>query len=496
MILTGESNWFRYSTQYGRGIFKSTDWGQTWRASSNGTQGGSMLASAVNGFAFSPNFAADRTVFFASWGGLFKSTDSAENWQLLANGMYDFVAVAPNYPTSGHMLARGVYGCSYRSTDFGVHWSNDCSFLFPAIAYSPNFATDNTIFVATNGISRSVDGGLTWSSIFTASVNNVAVSPQFGIDHTLFASGDALYKSTNGGATWIALTTGLGLPAISPNFASDHLLLAAGGDQLYRSDNAGLTWNVVPNYPHVPIGPIVISPGWLAHPYWVDRYGAGRLSINGWRHDLDAYAGLTPPDASSLALSVDDALWLTGTTNGIHASTDQGHTWFPFGFQDYVGSQSSFALSPDYASDYTVFTILPCNGCLGASIYRTTTTGATWDRVYSGGQAMGILAISPRFAADHTIFAGNYDYRVVGSTDGGDTWHPIGTWPPGTASSKLLVALPPNYPTDSTIFAANEGFRRLPPERRCGSRRPQASRPPLSSTRWLSRPTTRPVTRC
>jgi hypothetical protein len=76
---------------------------------------------------------------------------------------------------------------------------------------------------------------------------------------------------------------------------------------------------------------------------------------------------------------------------------------------------------------------------------------------------MGILAISPGFAGDQTIFAGNYDYRVVGSTDGGDTWNPIGTWPPGTTSSKLLVALPPNYPTDSTIFAANYGFWRLPP---------------------------------
>ena len=88
-----------------------------------------LPASAVTGFAFSPNFASDQTVFFASWGGLFKSTDGGENWQPLSglNGHlrgFRGVSVAPNYPTSGHLLAWSFYGCLYRSTDFGAHWSS------------------------------------------------------------------------------------------------------------------------------------------------------------------------------------------------------------------------------------------------------------------------------------------------------------------------------------------------------------------------------------
>jgi photosystem II stability/assembly factor-like uncharacterized protein len=470
----GEWNWFRYYTQYGRGLAKSTDWGQSWQAS-NDPQGLPNSGTAVNGVAFSPGFASDHTVFLASYSGLFKSTDGGAHWQQFGgfepNIFHAFtgISVAPNYPASGHMLAVGDdYGhCLYRSTDFGVHWTYGCSVTAQSVAYSPNFAQDNTIFIAGNGVRRSADGGLSWTPILTASVGAV-VAPHYGVDHTLFASGDALYTSNNDGATWISVTVGLsptilGTPAVSPAYAADHTLWVAAGNQLYRSVDGGLHLNLVPGTPNLALGPLVISPGWPAHHYMFIGTAQGVYRSSDGGASWSRMSGLLPLAASALTLSADDALWLTGTTNGIHASTDHGHTWFPFSFQDYAGSETGMALSPDYASDHTLFAVLPCNGCLGGSIYRTKNGGTTWNRVFGGGQSLGALAISPHFTADHTVFAGNYDYRVVGSTDGGDSWQSIGTWPPGTLSPKMLVALPPNYPTDSTVFAANYGFWRLPP---------------------------------
>ncbi|HZY42842.1 MAG TPA: hypothetical protein VFF59_12685, partial [Anaerolineae bacterium] len=278
VAFTGESNWFHFNSQYGRGIFKSTDGGQTWRASNNGLQNVRYPGYSVNGFAFSPNFATDKTVFEASWDGLFKSTDGGENWQLLAGfqpgtvNPLSGIFVAPNHPTSGHMLARGTYGCLFRSTDFGAHWATDCTLPFYDFAYSPNFAADNTLFASGGAVAKSIDAGLTWTRVFTAPTGGVAVSPQYAVDRTLFTGGDGLYKSTDGGTTWISVTIGIststiGTPAISPDFATDHTLFVTAGNQLYRSGDGGLTWNLMPSAPNLPLGPIVISPGWPAHPY-------------------------------------------------------------------------------------------------------------------------------------------------------------------------------------------------------------------------------------
>ena len=42
IVFTGEVERVRIRSQYGRGLFKSSDGGQTWRASSNGAQDGQL----------------------------------------------------------------------------------------------------------------------------------------------------------------------------------------------------------------------------------------------------------------------------------------------------------------------------------------------------------------------------------------------------------------------------------------------------------------------
>jgi hypothetical protein len=72
----------------------------------------------------------------------------------------------------------------------------------------------------------------------------------------------------------------------------------------------------------------------------------------------------------------------------------------------------------------------------------------------------GALAISPQFGSDQTIYAlgGGQVYRSINA---GDSWNPIGTWPPFAAPYQA-IALPPNYPNDGTVFAIGPGFWRLP----------------------------------
>ena len=92
----------------------------------------------------------------------------------------------------------------------------------------------------------------------------------------------------------------------------------------------------MPAGPTYRIGPIVISPGWPAHPCLLIGTAQGVYrSIDGGV-DMGADARLDTLATSAIAHSADEAVWLTGTTNGIYASPDVGHTWFPFGLQGSI----------------------------------------------------------------------------------------------------------------------------------------------------------------
>jgi len=165
---------------------------------------------------------------------------------------------------------------------------------------------------------------------------------------------------------------------------------------------------------------------------------------------------LTMLPASSLVMSADDAVWLSGTSNGLYASTDQADSWVPFGSpRTYI---YQIAASPTYAADHTAF-IEGSYGGMGASLLRTTDGGATWQSVRSLNYGGG-LALSPQYAVDHTLFV--LSSGAWRSTDGGDNWESIGTWPTYNTPYRHF-ALPPNYLDDSTLFAAGPGFWRLPP---------------------------------
>ena len=77
------------------------------------------------------------------------------------------------------------------------------------------------------------------------------------------------------------------------------------------------------------------------------------------------------------------------------------------------------AMSPDFASDRTVFA-----GSEHAGVLKSTDGGQTWKQVNTGIYDGNVpaLVVSPGFAADRTVYAGTRTQGLFRSTDGGETW--------------------------------------------------------------------------
>ena len=122
-------------------------------------------------------------------------------------------------------------------------------------------------------------------------------------------------------------------------------------------------------------------------------------------------------------------------------------------------SIDSIVLSPNFAIDRTIFVVG------GGGIFRSTDGGASWQQLHGGlphdkyyeYYAPSIsLAISPDFATDRTLFAGIFvsnsvGYGVYRSTDAGDTWQPM--WQGLTHLRVNRVTVSPDFATDRTVVA-------------------------------------------
>ena len=230
----------------------------------------------------------------ATGGGVWKTTDGGLTWQATSDkdftaGSIGAIAVAPSDPNvvyvgTGESPIRGNLSPGdgmYRSTDAGKTWikvgladagqiahiavhPRNADLVYVAVlghAFAPN---------ATRGVFRSKDGGKTWEKILFKNDSTGAID--LAMDPTnpriLYAGfwqavrrpwelvsggpGSGIWKSTDGGDTWKDITRSRGLPegiigkiglAVSP-VSHDRVwaLVEADSGGLFRSNDGGATW--------------------------------------------------------------------------------------------------------------------------------------------------------------------------------------------------------------------------------------------------------------
>ncbi|MGH9230279.1 MAG: WD40/YVTN/BNR-like repeat-containing protein, partial [Acidimicrobiales bacterium] len=321
-----------------------------------------------------------------------------------------------------------------------------------SLELSPRHADDATLWVSTwdSGVFRSTDDGETWDRMTEGLTTDTQADhvglPQFravaaGLDGSdrlsLFVAGfDGLFRYEDGRGRWRPIETLtdyiVGL-AVSPDFQHDQTIavttyvkgafVSDDGGERWRFANDGLT---------------------------VDRLGPGNKYAPLRRlHNV----GFSPDYA-------DDGTVFSASWVGILKSTDRGASW-----KEIEVSRPSpgeelrqfvLALSPSYASDHTVFA-----ATRQGQVYRSEGGGepGTWSQVGSLGERVRSLVVSPRYSDDDALYAGTVA-GVYASGDGGRTWEHgprMAARSRGTETDPgALLAISPSYGRDGTVFAGTD----------------------------------------
>ena len=431
-LLPGNSSGVMISS-WDRGIFMSTDRGNTWTNYPQGLvkdrQADEFDTHHFSEIALSDTFAEDKTAFLGGFNGLYKSTQGGQGWQeieTLARGVVVAMDVSPSYASDSTLALTTYVGKIMVSRDRGETWqltmngvevprlngSFEPSYQDPRrffdIAFSPDYGRDQTLFTAGlwTKFLRSTNGAKSWSlHALSQEVRGLTLllSPEFGTDKTLYIGNQAglLFRSTNGGKTFAKVANlpwerGNDSPSmvISPGFATDRTLYTVADSGVYRSTDAGKTWrSTTENTPIAEASSlhIEISPNYLQDKTLIvsSHEGLFRPTDGGERWQPVAIANLSPERtilegvALSPSYAQDGTVLVSLRGKGLYKSVDGGETFAPIGDARLAFSRlynvpcagRPIQFSPNYANDSTIFGF----GTATTDIYRSTDGGETWD---------------------------------------------------------------------------------------------------------------------
>jgi len=295
----------RSNVSTGRGVYKSTDGGNTW--SFAGLYDAGQIG-AVRIHPTNPNVvwvAAIGNAFKAnSERGVFKTTDGGKTWKKVlfvsdSVGAADLELNPANPDMIYAWMWRGerkpwtiISGAEsstgvgfYKSTDAGEHFSKITTGLPTELVGKANLAVTaanpNRVYALVEakpggGLYRSEDAGQTWKQVssygqlITRPFYYVALAADPTNADVVYAGAESFYKSTDGGANWAALRTPHGDNHdmwINPKDGKIMIQSNDGGANV--SQDGGRTWSTQMNQPTAEIYGV-----WLDEQFPYRLYGA------------------------------------------------------------------------------------------------------------------------------------------------------------------------------------------------------------------------------
>jgi photosystem II stability/assembly factor-like uncharacterized protein len=461
-------------------VFKSTDRGATWRATS---------AARVSAVWIDP---VDSTVFAGTLEGntgatdLLRSRDGGATFTDIDAGRYGFINQMVFDPKNASVMylrwgGTGSGDGLYKSADGGDTWSAT-AISGPGtgsggVAVDP--AHPSTLYISTHkGLLRSDDAGGTFS---TVNANITATQLLIDSASTLYA---VTFGQTNGsvliqsGDTFVskALPGASGTLLIDPANNSTWYLVSfapTSGAGIYKTTDAGDTWQLVSNgLPDAKTtGSLALDPGTPATLYLgaapaSDGFFA-ELSPDGASLKYSTYFGGFGTD-SAAAIAVDTAgnAYIAGTTSSKAFPTQAPFRDSGTGFlakfdatnalqwSSFLGDAApvAMALGPAgevYLTGSSGSAAFPTPNGIGpfvsGSVFGTSDGGTTWTNASLPNtfSAPTALPFAPILAADPQMPSRVYalaDHLYV-TDDGGQDWTQLGTPPTAGFGPLFRVAL-------------------------------------------------------
>jgi photosystem II stability/assembly factor-like uncharacterized protein len=463
-----------YGPNEERGIFRSTDGGQSWKKVlfKDANTGGSDVV---------VDPAHPDTVYASLWesrlgpwedgnqyngthGGLFKSRDGGETWRPLTKGLPSDlvqinVAIAPSDSTRLYATLatshEGGYGSGaglgvYRSDDSGESWSKITDDPRPAMKIGggdlPVPLVDpkdpNTIYSASIVTCRSTDGGKTWTSLRGApggdDYQNLWINPN-NPNIILLVSDQGALVSVNRGSTWSSWfnqpTAQLYHVAVTNTFPYQ---VCAGQQEsgsvctTSRGNDGSITfrdWR--------PVG--VIEYGYVApdplHPNII--YGAGRTEVSKYDTVTGQVQNITPVSVGGEKFRADrtepilfspvDPHRMFYATDVLFETRDSGATWQ--------------TISPDLAREH--------------SGQPASLSPLSADEV--GKRRGAIYSLAASYRNTNTLWAGTDDGLLWVTRDHGKSWKDV--TPPALTPWSKVTQIDASHFDDNTAYASISRFR-------------------------------------
>ncbi|AKN72346.1 carbohydrate-binding protein [Streptomyces sp. PBH53] len=431
------------------GLWRSTDYGVTWRqVSSFPVKDGASSGAGISFVTYGP--AGSKTIYVGVGDkstSLYRSTDGGGTWQAVPGqptGQLPQHGVLSGdgslYLTYTDALGpNGVTGGSvWKYTPARAAWKNispsSGDYGFSGLAVDPR--KPSTVMVTTLGrwypqdeIYRSTDGGTTWKALADKSVRNASAAPYVGTHTGHWMTALAIDPFNSG---HVLYGTGNGILRSKDADASDR-----GGTSHWTMGARGLEETALLDAIAPPGGAAVITAmgdqGGFRHES-LTKVPSGRLKNPLMTNSTDIDFAQSKP---SMMVRVGRG----GAQDGAY-STDGGLSWTGFKAEPVSDAQDGrVGLAADGST--IVWTQA------GQAPYRSTDRGASWSRVGGLGEDAVVVADRSSARTFYSLSGGT----LHASTDGGATFTARAT---GLPSGRLTAV--PGIAGDLWIAGSSKGL--------------------------------------